>query len=87
MAEAAADLAYTPRELAERFRIASARKIREAIRAGELPAFRVGHWNRVRLSDFQRWIETLRFRPGATVEQQVEERVAARLRQESQLGA
>jgi excisionase family DNA binding protein len=44
------------------------RLLRRAIRRGELPAFRVGSWNRVRLADVERWLRSLRSghdRPGA----------------------
>ena len=39
------------------------KRIRHAIRSGELPAFQIGAWRRVRLGDARAWLEGQRFRP------------------------
>lgn len=55
----------TAPQLARRSGIGAAR-IRRAIKAGELRAVKAGKtWLRVRLSDFDAWLEALRFVPPA----------------------
>ena len=36
-------------------------RLRKAICAGELPAYRIGAWWRVRASDLESWLETHRY--------------------------
>jgi hypothetical protein len=40
-----------------------ARRLWNAIRAGDLPAFQVGHWLRVRIEDLDAWVESQRYDP------------------------
>lgn len=47
------------------------RRLWAAIRSGELPAYQIGGWLRVRLSDVDRWIEGFRVTsPGAGGDQE-----------------
>jgi excisionase family DNA binding protein len=39
------------------------RQIRRAVKCGDLPAYQVGAWPRVRRSDLSRWISSQRVRP------------------------
>ncbi len=39
------------------------RQIRRAVRCGDLPAYQIGAWPRVRRSDLFRWISSQRVRP------------------------
>ena len=57
-----ADKLVTPNALATRWGIPP-KRIRRAIRDGDLPAFRFGAWLRVRLGDAREWRERHRFRP------------------------
>ena len=53
---------FTPNELNRRSGI-SATRIREAMRRGDLVAYRVGHWNRATWADFLTWLRSHRVRP------------------------
>ena len=39
------------------------RRLRDAVRQGDLRAFAVGGWWRVRLEDVEDWLDNLRYRP------------------------
>jgi hypothetical protein len=66
METAAHDFALlTPNQLARQSGIGAAR-IRRAIRCGELKALTAGSaWLRVRLADFDSWLESTRYKPPA----------------------
>ena len=73
MENATTDLrTLTPRELAERSGI-GANRIRAAIRTGELTAFHVGTWARVKPRDFLLWLESQRVRPTSHAQQCVDQ--------------
>ena len=62
-----------------------ATRMRRAAKLGELPAIRTGHWFRIRLSDFHRWLESQKFEPEPSVADRVGSRVDAQLRRESRI--
>jgi excisionase family DNA binding protein len=55
------DRLLTAAELAQRLGI-PAKRIRQAIRSGDLPAVRIGEWWRVRASDAEKWLDRQRYR-------------------------
>ena len=54
------DSKLIPVREAARSRGVYVRRLWTAIREGELPAYRIGSWLRVRLADVDTWIETRR---------------------------
>jgi excisionase family DNA binding protein len=62
MTPADLDSLLTVRELAHRLRLPP-KRIRRAIRAGELPAVLIGEWLRVRARDAEEWLARREYRP------------------------
>jgi excisionase family DNA binding protein len=54
------DTALTTVPRIARARNVGVRQLRAAIAAGELPAYQIGKWHRVRPSEVDRWIERQR---------------------------
>jgi len=57
------DSKLIPVRKAARLRGLSDRRLWLAIREGALPAYQIGGWLRVRLTDVDRWIESMRINP------------------------
>lgn len=55
------DRLLTAAELARRLGV-PAKRIRHAIRSGDLPAVHVGSWWRVRASEAEKWLDRQRYR-------------------------
>ena len=56
------DQLLTTARLADRFNL-PVKRLRLAIRTGQLPAFKLGAWTRVRLRDAEEWLERHRLVP------------------------
>jgi hypothetical protein len=87
----AGDLIFTPAGLVQHLKRGSGsrrapigvKQIRAAIRSGELQASRVGNRNQVRWGSFLRWLDgPCRVHPDASVNEKINDEVAAQLRRE-----